>query len=356
MSIDLPFAMVRPSPFSPNDCFNVLDFRTKGKDVTLCVMPNNLHRGDTVQKTKMDWIKDIQMFKSFCQNSQSSATLGNDKATQSLHKGIAEESYFRAREKVKEIDFEKHEKRLEGQLQKQSSLAMQAMMKEMKYEKLAIAEELNREKLTESNLLLDLQSEREKQNCVDRDLLSKMDQGTFYGMNQDWEQKMDKLRAQTMESVSSARKRIQERLDAIRKTFEERRNAMAKRIMEVRANTANEVMNENRVGSKGKCKPSTENDKKIEYCNENFEGREELKEDCMRNSVDFCYVCCENEFGGMYEDNRESCFGECTVESDDLWAFVSLDEASHAKPEPATADGPPAKYKTKLRLSKAPKK
>jgi len=29
------------------------------------------------------------------------------------------------------------------------------------------------------------------------------------------------------------------------------------------------------------------------------------------NREDFCYICCENEFGKMHQDKREKCYTMC---------------------------------------------
>jgi hypothetical protein len=48
------------------------------------------------------------------------------------------------------------------------------------------------------------------------------------------------------------------------------------------------------------------------YCNLNYVDDFIRNSDCKTNE-NFCYMCCENEFGNMFIDRRESCYNMCDL-------------------------------------------
>lgn len=47
-------------------CFILFDSRTTDKRITLCIMPENLRHGESMESAKVQWMKDITMFKEWC--------------------------------------------------------------------------------------------------------------------------------------------------------------------------------------------------------------------------------------------------------------------------------------------------
>ena len=46
------------------------------------------------------------------------------------------------------------------------------------------------------------------------------------------------------------------------------------------------------------------------YCDNNFMDNYAKNQDC-KNPDDFCYVCCENEYGNMFINQRDKCYDMC---------------------------------------------
>jgi hypothetical protein len=74
---------------------------------------------------------------------------------------------------------------------------------------------------------------------------------------------------------------------------------------------AGQAMKANKMGKISNCKRGKKNQKERDnYCNANF------IEDFIKNSDckikdQFCYTCCENEFGNMFLRKREECYDMC---------------------------------------------
>jgi len=74
---------------------------------------------------------------------------------------------------------------------------------------------------------------------------------------------------------------------------------------------ASDLMKANKQGSWKKCKNARKSKEKTEeYCNNNFSTNFIKNQEC-RNPENFCYICCENEYGNMYLKKRDKCYNMC---------------------------------------------
>jgi len=74
---------------------------------------------------------------------------------------------------------------------------------------------------------------------------------------------------------------------------------------------AGELMQANKLGDWRTCKKAR-TDKKgmLGYCNVNFTDDFSKNAEC-KDPENFCYVCCENEYGNMYLQRRDKCYTMC---------------------------------------------
>ena len=54
-----------------------------------------------------------------------------------------------------------------------------------------------------------------------------------------------------------------------------------------------------------------------EYCDKNYFEDYISNSDCKSDS-DFCYMCCENEFGNMHIDRRDICYNMCDEKTKEI--------------------------------------
>jgi len=79
----------------------------------------------------------------------------------------------------------------------------------------------------------------------------------------------------------------------------------------VRTEMANDIMMANKEGEIKLCKAGKKDPKaKERYCNDNFIDNYVLNFDC-KNDENFCYLCCENEFGTNFINERNGCYDMC---------------------------------------------
>jgi len=74
---------------------------------------------------------------------------------------------------------------------------------------------------------------------------------------------------------------------------------------------ANTLIKANKNGDWKICKKArNDKDQVNEYCNSNFVDNFIKNKEC-KEPENFCYVCCENEFGNMFLKKRDLCYAMC---------------------------------------------
>ena len=100
---------------------------------------------------------------------------------------------------------------------------------------------------------------------------------------------------------------------------------LATKLKQIRSKMSKEIMLANKNGNLETCrKAKTNADLKEQYCNENFVDDWSRNADCK--SDDFCYICCENEYGAMFVTQRDNCYKMC--------------DGKEKKPEPVPEPSP----------------
>ena len=110
----------------------------------------------------------------------------------------------------------------------------------------------------------------------------------------------------------------------MKKASDRRKREVKKQIFDIRTKIASKLLNEARIGNITFCNPKQMEKDRLNYCEKNMKDDYEQMHDCKNSPGDFCYTCCENEFGRIHEDLRDKCYFKCdqTSSSDLLdWNF-----------------------------------
>ncbi len=100
------------------------------------------------------------------------------------------------------------------------------------------------------------------------------------------------------------------KLEIIRKLNLRKKKKAQQQINQVRLEIAEELMYANRDGDSMKCNPTKEQAALDDYCNENFYDVLEDNQDC-KIPVNFCGICCDNEFGSFNLEELNDCEALC---------------------------------------------
>ena len=129
--------------------------------------------------------------------------------------------------------------------------------------------------------------------------------------------------------IQNARAQFKQRMDKMKRAAERKRKEAKKQLLEVRTSMAEIVVNDNKMGDISQCNPTKPEEERKTYCDKQFENEPEKHKDCMLSSNDYCYVCCENEFGRNKQEYRDKCYKLCdNVENssdpkgEGFWTYV----------------------------------
>lgn len=84
---------------------------------------------------------------------------------------------------------------------------------------------------------------------------------------------------------------------------------------------AADVLKSHRKGDMSRCM-TKDNDQICKYCEEVFKEDAQAMSDC-KDQENFCFMCCENEFGSFYQSDKEKCMDQCDDNSaKGSWVWV----------------------------------
>jgi len=111
--------------------------------------------------------------------------------------------------------------------------------------------------------------------------------------------------------VQLKRNMMQRKIKDLRKRAKRRKAALETQLNKIKSKMAKDIMDANREGDMQLCRRGQKNaGKKDAYCDTNFIADYIKNYDC-KDKAQFCYMCCENEFGNNFIDKRDSCYDMC---------------------------------------------
>ena len=80
--------------------------------------------------------------------------------------------------------------------------------------------------------------------------------------------------------------------------------------MDIKRTLTQNMLKADKLGDEKKCINALETKGIDVYCKSSFVTDPLSLTDCLKQE-NFCYICCENEFGDMHQIERESCVLSC---------------------------------------------
>lgn len=302
--------------------------RDPQKRATLCIMPTALKAGQSIEAAKEEWYHDIYFFRDKCKDRNKFVDESPEikKKRQEVEIAAKEEKYERIKNKENEDD----QKKIEKKVEETTKVALEAVEKENKFEQLAMEEELMREREEENALNVAVESERDKEACMEREIKKKQKMQALEKQKILMEDKAAEIQKQAVLQVQNSRQSFKQRMERLKRTAERKRKEARKSVTEIRTKMASLLMNDNKLGNYTLCNPKQTDLQRSEYCTKNFAQDPDQNRDCNTSPEDFCYVCCENEFGRNRMELRERCYKLCDDVADGVdttgkgfWVYVS---------------------------------
>ena len=196
-------------------------------------------------------------------------------------------------------------------LQKTQGAAMKMIRREFDIEKM-LQQELQLKAELEAKELIDLKKrELLKKECLEKALKERDSQNKILLENKHKENELSSIKENAKKEVESQRSKLRMKLNDIRKKFKRRKRIIEQDINVIRAEMAKNLINAHKKGDMMVCKNAIGNKEKINsYCNKELVDNYVKNIEC-RTESNFCYVCCENEFGNLEMEKRDICYNMC---------------------------------------------
>jgi len=289
-------------------CFKL---RNNVKEMMICQLDTG-NAGDFVE----EWDYDFNLFKNQCSKKREKSDNflpEEEKLEKEFNKKVSALKVEMVAEKVDDLKH-KTEENEEIQLGKKvddaQTTSLMAIQKESKLEDLLEKEEAAKEE--EEDMLMDAQvaEEKKKEECLLKSLKEKEIEDQMNLAKAKAEENMSKIKEDTQKQITLKRLGIKKKILEMKKIQERKRLAKRSQIQAIRTSIAEKINTVSRVGDDTLCVGQINETDRESYCTKNFLTDFTKFADCKEEDQ-FCYVCCENEFGDLHVMERDKCYGKC---------------------------------------------
>jgi hypothetical protein len=257
------------------------------------------------------WLDDIVLFSKKCYHKLKKNVIdveGKDEPDGGKGPGLA----LADRRKIIKNNLKKLEDNgLIKKIHKAQDTTLQAIKKEFKMEDL-IKREVQLKANQELKQMLALKKKEErKKDCLLKALKDRDRKAEELHKETQGKLEVEKTFIEAKKDIKGNREELKKKLVEIKKKAKRRKRIIEQEINLIRGEMAKNLLDANKFGSIEICKTSNNNVVKInEYCDANFIDNYLHNVNC-KEMENFCYICCENEFGNMYMKERDQCYTAC---------------------------------------------
>lgn len=280
------------------------------------------------------WLKEFNLFKNDCKTGRESRLI-NEEAEEKLKEISSKKSelaYVALQEekaaKMKDTFRSQQGVTAVKKVANTQKSAVKAIEKEALIERLILNEEQEKETLMLSNISKQISKEKEKDSNFNSQIKEKELDDVFKEEERKAEAEVEDAKKEVKEKVAYKRNDLTKKIESIRKLAKMKKSQMMGELKKAKMSLASKVMKAMKEGDaeicdKGKLKQAD----REKYCNVAFPDDYMLNVDC-KEEENFCYTCCENEFGNMHMNKREECYDICD----------GIKKGKEAEPEPPKKD------------------
>jgi hypothetical protein len=200
---------------------------------------------------------------------------------------------------------------LGGRIKKMEDLGFKVINKELNIEMLLKKEEKQREALETKNLLKKIKLEKKKKECLDKKIKEREMEDKKLLDEREASAEIKKKKKELSFDIELKRAELKRQIEFMRRRQKRKRAELEQKLQLIKAKMAGDAMKANKMGKISNCRRGKKSQKeRTNYCDANFIDDFMKNSDCKVEDQ-FCYICCENEFGNMFLRKRESCYDMC---------------------------------------------
>jgi len=198
---------------------------------------------------------------------------------------------------------------------KTQNLGLKAIQKEMQLENLIRNEEKQKEEEELASIAKKIQAEKDKESCLDNNIKERDLDASIINDRRSAENEIKEIKMEAVAQVKNKRAKMKKLIAMMRAKAQLRKSAMEAELKALRDKMAMKMAKSAKFGDMKYCrKGKTDLDFREKYCDKNYIDDFISNSDCKRDE-NFCYMCCESEFGNMHIDKREKCYNMCDIKT-----------------------------------------
>jgi hypothetical protein len=296
-------------------CFNIQD----------SVMSTNLcgyekYCGNTVDnKWANDWSDHFKLFKVSCRVGKMETLLSPDDEkdlAEALRKKLGQGSASANRVKEDEIKqqmLSQSSSSYKSKVITTQNLGLKAIQKEMQLENLIRNEEKQKEELELAAIAKKIQAEKDKAACLDHSIEQRDLDASIVNDRRSAENEIKSIKDEAVLQVEHKRAKMKKLIELMRAKAALRKSAMLAELNALKAKMAEKMAKSSKSGDMKYCrKGKIDKEYRHLYCDKTYVDDFVTNSDC-KSDENFCYMCCESEYGNMHIDKREKCYNMCDI-------------------------------------------
>jgi len=301
--------------------FCCVKLRDNHKYYEFCGFPANCGTR-TNNKWANDWIKHFNFFKTTCKTGFQEQGLLNPQDEKSLQIDFTrsfgmmnqnlQDKMIAEKQKLIIKNVRKAEKNeLQRKVAATQNMGFTVLTKEAELENLISKEERAKESIEINDMMKKIRNEKKKRKCLKKNLkLRKKDTERLLQKRQG-EKEIQEIKEEVKLEIDLKRKQMKRQIDKLRKRAKRKKAALQTRLNRIRTKMARDIMAANRNGDMQLCRKGKSDTLSREtYCDTHFITDYMRNFDC-KTGENFCYLCCETEYGNNFIDMRDVCYDMC---------------------------------------------
>jgi hypothetical protein len=211
---------------------------------------------------------------------------------------------------VKKQQIDEAKKQFKRKKKTAENLSFTVIGKEISLENLVKKEEEVKEAILTRKLEKKIAEEKRKSECLEKAFQERELDDEFIETEKESMAEIDEVHENARKKIKNSRNKLRRSIQQMKMKTKTKNQNLSNQLKHIRDKMSKEIMLANKNGSEDHCrKGKFDVDYREKYCNENFVDDWTRNSDCK--AEDFCYICCENEFGAMYVTQRDNCYKMC---------------------------------------------
>jgi hypothetical protein len=296
-------------------CFEVQDSLRSNK---LCGYENNCGTPKNNEWVSQ-WAKDFKLFKVDCRVGRQTTLLNQEdkaalkKALQNKLKQARLDIIAQKQNKLRQSILSTQTNNDKKKVENVQDTGFKAIEKELQLENMIKNEEKAKEEMEIEEIKKKIEKEKQKQKCMQKTIKERDLDAEFIAQQKASEQEVKEVKKEIAKKVQVKRAKMKKLIQEMRSKSRMRKAALENELNSLRMKMAQDMLQANKNGDIEKCKAGkSDKDKRAVYCNTRFMDDFIRNGDC-KSDENFCYMCCESEFGNMFIDRREACYNMCDL-------------------------------------------